>query len=189
MRRILVAVILLTGCGGAPAPKPAEAPPAKPPVKLTQFYSSTPVVARGQMGTLCYAAENASKLELLPPVEEVWPSPSRCFQVDPTKHHAFTLTAYGSDGSRDSKSVDLRQAGPAPRVFDLWASSLSIHPGEEVKVCFKVENAQSITAGPGNFSTETNCITDRPKKSTTYTLTAFGADNQEDSGTIPVTVK
>ncbi len=186
----LVPALLLSGCGSAPAPKPAvEAPAPKPPAKITQFYSSTPVVAKGAQGQLCYGVENASKVELNPPVEEVWPTPTRCFDVDPVAHSKFTLTAIGADGSRDSKTVSLRESGPAPRVFDLWASSLNVRPGEEVKVCFKVQNATEVTAGPGNFSRETNCITDRPSKTTTYKLVALGADGQEDSGSIPVTVK
>jgi hypothetical protein len=194
MRRTLLSLGIafsLVSCGGT-QPQTAPAKPvaeAKPPAKITQFYSSTPLVASGAKGTLCYGVENAVKVELVPPVEEVWPSPTRCFEVDPNGKATFTLTAIGADGSRDSKTVDLRRAGPAPRVFDLWASSLNIHPGEEVQVCFKVENATHVTAGPGEFSREKNCIRDRPAASTTYRIVASGVDGQQDTGNVPVTVK
>jgi len=191
MRVIFAALgpwLLLSGCGRAPAPAP-EAKPARPPAKITQFYSSTPLVAQGAKGTICYGVENAAKVELNPPVEEVWPSPTHCFEVTVGKKNTYTLTAVGADGSRDTKTVELREAGPAPQVFDLWASSLNIHPGEEVKVCFKVRNAASVTASPGTFSPETNCLTDRPARDTTYRMVARGADGQEDSGSVPVQVR
>src|SRR5579885_1814535 len=85
MRESIPAVVafILIGCGSGSAPsggqKPQTVPPPAAHVKITQFYSPDPLVPRGMSGKLCYGVENASKLELSPHADDVWPSPARCF--------------------------------------------------------------------------------------------------------------
>jgi hypothetical protein len=63
-----------------------------------------------------------------------------------------------------------------------------VHPGEAVKVCFKVENVRKVKASPGTLDPATNCVSDNPAKTTTYKITALVGDNQADSGTVTVKV-
>ena len=179
--------ILISACGNRP-PVGAENNPVKK-VKITRFYAAGNMIPKGLIGKLCYGVENAAKLELNPPSQDVWPAMSRCFEISPKQKTTYILTAYGEDGSKDEKSLDVKVAGEPPRLYDLWVSSQEVHRGELVRVCFKVANATTVKAGPGKFAQGLNCLNDNPKKTTTYWIVAYGADRQEDSGTVTVKVR
>jgi hypothetical protein len=181
----------LFGCGGnAPqAPQIAEKKPVEH-VKIVQFYAADPMIPRGAKGNLCYGVENAVKLELDPPADGVYPAMSRCIEISPPRRKTtYTLTAYGADGGKETKSVDVTAGAPPPRLYDLWVNAIEVHPGEAVKLCFKVENVQKIKVSPGTLDPATNCVSDNPSKTTTYKITALGGDNQVDSGTVTVKVR
>src|SRR5580700_9994345 len=109
MRYFVATLIVLecVSCGSGTAP-PTASPAPKPkaePVKITQFYAADPKIPKGLKGSLCYGVEHASKVELTPAVDDVWPSPTRCIEIAPKQSTRYTLTAYGDDGSRVSQSV------------------------------------------------------------------------------------
>jgi len=191
--RFLVVVLIAaacTSCGSGPSAKPtAEVKPKAVAVKVTQFYAEDTKIPRGVPGHLCYGVENASKVELSPADADVWPAQSRCIEVTPKQKTTYTLTAYGEDGSKDSKTLDVTVGAAPPRLYDLSVNSAQVHSGEQIVVCFKVENVTSVKAGPGHFDKGRNCITDRPSKTTVYKITAYGGDKQMDSGTVTVKVK
>jgi hypothetical protein len=189
---IIFLALLLFACGdNAPrTPQKAETKPVEH-VKIVQFYAAQPMIPKGMKGNLCYGVENAVRLELDPPAAEVYPAVSRCIEVSPDKSKrktTFTLTAYGKDGSKETKTAEVTAGAAPPRLYDLSVNSVDIHRGEEVKVCFKVENAQRVKASPGTLDPAVNCVSDRPSKTTTYKITAFGGDRQVDSGTVTVKV-
>jgi hypothetical protein len=187
-----LALVLVSGCGNTQQPKPvaAAASPSKPEhVKITQFYASQPMLPKGLKGTLCYGVEHASKVEISPAVEDLWPSPVRCIEISPRQKTTYTLTAVGEDGSQDKKSVDVIVGAAPPRLFDLSVNATQVKPGEKVTVCFKVENVREVKASPGKLDKGVNCIFDNPKKTTTYKIVAYGGDRQEDSGSVTVKVR
>jgi hypothetical protein len=188
---IVVLAIVCGNCGSGPsAAKPApDSKPKTAAARVTQFYAPDKKIPRGVKGSLCYGVENASKVELTPAVEVLWPSPVRCFEIAPKQNTSYIITAYGEDGSRDTKSVEVTVGSAPPRLYDLSATSAQVHSGEQVVVCFKVENVTSVKAGPGHFDKGANCITDRPKKTTVYKISALGRDNQVDSGSVTVKVR
>jgi len=198
MRVVLAAIAasLTFGCGTAPPPAASLSPEKTPSaekktaghVKITQFYSTQPMLPKGMKGSLCYGVEHASKVELMPAVEELWPSPARCFDISPKQKTTYTLTAHGEDGSEETKKVDVTVGAPPPRLYDLSVNATKVHPGNKVTVCFKVENVRDVKASPGKLDRSVNCVMDNPKKTTTYKITAYGGDRQEDSGTVTVTV-
>lgn len=101
-------------------PEPARArPPAGVPaeldtreLKILMFYA-TRVPAPGEPFTICYGVLNAGRVELDPPLAELYPSISRCVEVSVRKDTRFTLRAYGRAGESVSASFDLpvRAAG------------------------------------------------------------------------------
>jgi len=93
----------------APRQKVAEDPLAKygGQVQIVQFYSSNGIIAHGGKAQLCYGAVNAKEVRLDPPVEKVWPSLSRCFDVAPAKTTHYTLTAEGADHKAVTASLDI----------------------------------------------------------------------------------
>ena len=187
---LAVAALFLLSCGKA-APTVTATGEKKVPehAKITQFYAAQPMLPKGIKGNLCYGVEHASKVEMTPAVEEVWPSPVRCFEIAPKQKTTYTLTAYGDDGSRDTKTVEVEVGAAPPRLYDLSVNATQVHAGERVMVCFKVANVKEVKASPGKLDRRVNCVMDNPKKTTTYRIVAYGGDQQEDSGTVTVQVR
>jgi hypothetical protein len=169
--------------------------PAVPRAKITEFKVTPSFIPTGITGKLCYGVENAVKLDLNPPVEELLPATERCIDIAPKQTTTYTLTAFGKDAkdkdgkdNEDTKSLEVRVGAPPPRLSNISATPTGIKRGAAVKVCFKVENAKSVKVSPGKLDRRTNCLVDRPKKTTTYRITALGQDREEDSGTVTVQV-
>jgi len=74
---------------------------------IIAFYVSPGMIRQGESAQLCYGVSNAKTVSLDPPVEEVWPSASRCFDVSPKKTTTFTLTAEGARGEKKTQSLEL----------------------------------------------------------------------------------
>ena len=179
--------LFLIGCGAA-SDKPAVAAPKPMKLKITQFYSPTPKIAKGQSGQICYGVEGAKELELTPPVEKLWPAVARCFDVKPTGKTEYALKATGEDGKSESKTLTIAVGAAAPRVYDLWISALDVQAGQPVQLCFKTENARKINISAGKLNLEKGCLLDNPMKTTTYKVTAIGGDNEIDTGSVTVKV-
>jgi hypothetical protein len=180
LRHILLCcgLIMLAGCSKAVVPKP----------KITEFKANPSSLAMGLSGKLCYGVENAARLYLTPQVEPILPASENCIDIAPKQTIVYTLTAVGADGDQDTKQVEVKVGAPPPRISDLKANSTQVRKGALVRVCFKVQNAKSVEGKPGKLNRKTNCLTDYPKKTTIYRVTAHGGDKEEDSGTVTVKV-
>jgi hypothetical protein len=75
---------------------------------ILAFYVSPGAIHKGDSAQLCYGVSNAKTVTLDPPVAEMWPSASRCFDITPTKTTNYTLTATDAQGAKKSVSVELR---------------------------------------------------------------------------------
>ncbi len=67
-----------------------------------------PVVHPGEPATLCYGVSNAKAVRIEPPVEDVWPSYSRCVQVTAREDTTFKLIAEDATGHTETASVPLQ---------------------------------------------------------------------------------
>ena len=76
-------------------------------VKIVQFYTTPDAITKGRKALLCYSVVNATVVRLDPPVERVWPSMSRCFEVAPTRSTRYTLTAGGADHKTTSETIEV----------------------------------------------------------------------------------
>jgi len=187
-----VVFVLLQGCSSPPRTAGTEKKPSSTPkVQITGFYTSPGAIPKGGTGNLCYGVESASKVELDPPVAEVWPAQTRCFEIKASGPSKYTLKAIGADGQTDVKTIDITTAEvtPTPRLYDLWVNSLEVKAGEEVKLCFKGSNAVKLEASPGDFYPGPGCIQDHPHKTTTYRIAAVGKDGQRDTRDVTVKVR
>jgi hypothetical protein len=77
-------------------------------LRILQFYTREGEIAHGEKALLCYGVVNASAVRLDPPVESVWPSVSRCFEVKPARTTRYTLTAEGADHASVSESLEIK---------------------------------------------------------------------------------
>lgn len=73
--------------------------------KILSFYATPAVVHAGEAVQLCYGVSNAKIVKLEPQTNPVWPSVSRCVDVNPKKTTEYTLTI--EDGSGNSKTSTL----------------------------------------------------------------------------------
>jgi hypothetical protein len=173
--------------------------------KITMFYPATPVVRPGANVTVCYGVENAVSLTLDPAVEELTPSLNRCFEAPVPRETEFKLTARGAGGDEVMASftvgVSKDAGGPTraertttgPVIASFTAEPSQIASGAPpVKLCYQAANAQSVTVQPKVADlggAMMGCFYAPTEKTTTYVLTAHGANGSQDVKRVTVTVR
>jgi len=182
--RVLLTSVLLLGSCSHPA---ATVRDASKTARITQFYARESAVPKGEKTVLCYVVENAKTVRIEPPVDKVWPAISRCFEIAPSAATTYILTAEGEDKQSVTKSVTVQIGSALPKIIEVVVNSLSVHAGELVRVCYKVKNAKSVKIEPG--TPDHGCVVDKPRKTTTYTVTAYNTEGATDSERVTVTVK
>ena len=186
---LLIPALVLCSCSrpAATVPEPAKT------ARITQFYALEPMLPKGEKTMLCYGVENAKAVRIRPPVERVWPAISRCFDIEPSTATTYTLTAEGEDRQPVTQSLTVQIGSALPKIIEVVVSSLSVHAGEQVRVCYKVKNAKSVKISPGTLvnvpTPEHGCVVDKPAKTTTYTVTALNAEGISDTERATVTLK
>lgn len=192
---IMVAAVTLvvTGCT-APAPKSAEtkSPETALPPKITQFYATAPQLHRGEQETLCYGVENATYVWVSPPRQVLTTSHSRCFDVAPSQTTVYRLTAEGADGKSVFQEVTVEVGAPKAKIVEVRVSTLNAKRGETVSICYDVLNVQSVTIEPIHYkagSRLSGCTTHQPTATTTYTLSAIGANGEKDQEKVTVKIQ
>jgi hypothetical protein len=192
-RTMLAAVALIVLSASCGRQTPPERPKAAAPelVAITQFYTSASSVANGEKALLCYGVENARTVWLEPPRQELSAALSRCVEVAPEATTTYILTAEGSDGKSVSKTLTVPVGAARARIVNVNVSSLSVKPGELVNLCYSVENAKSVTIAPiapEGLNKAKGCVSDQPRQSTTYVVTAIGGGGDRDQEKVTVTV-
>lgn len=186
-----IAALALTACSRPtpPAAEPAKAPQSTPP-RITQFYSTTPQLSRGEKGMVCYGVENAKSVWLTPPRQELSAALSRCVEVAPGETTTYTLTAEGA-GGRTTKDLTVTVGAAKPRIIEVRVSALEVKRGTPVSICYKVENAASVRIEPAlpPMQSNPNCGVANPDRTTTYTVTALGAGGARDQERVTVKVR
>ncbi len=77
-------------------------------LKILDFYASAGSVRRGQHATICYGVNDAESVHIDPPVEQLHPAVSHCFQVAPRRDTEYKLTAADRAGHARSESLTIR---------------------------------------------------------------------------------
>jgi hypothetical protein len=183
----LFAVLLTPACSRAPqpAPKPTES------VRITQFYTTTPQLPRGEKGLICYGVENAKSVWLSPPRRELSAAMARCVEVEPSETTTYTLTAEDGAGKQATQDLTVTLGAAVAKIIEVQVSSVDIKTGDPVSICYKVKNAKSVKVSPMIAPSPgmPNCVVDSPKKTTTYTITATGAGGDRDEEHVTVKVR
>jgi hypothetical protein len=148
-------------------------------------------VPRGEKGLVCYGVENAKTVWLAPPKREVSAALARCVDVEPSGQTTYTLTAEGADGKTVTQDVALGSGPARVHIVNVDISAAEVKPGDTVSICYKVDNAQSVTVDPVHFragSLRNGCLTDRPTKTTTYVVRATGGSGDTDEERVTIKV-
>jgi hypothetical protein len=77
-------------------------------LKILDFYASAGTIRRGQQATICYGVNDAQSVRIDPPVEQLHPAVSHCFQVAPRRDTEYKLTAADRSGHALSQSLTIR---------------------------------------------------------------------------------
>lgn len=191
----MLALCLLGGCSGSKQ-QPSETKQELKPVfdlKITQFYSDPAVVRGTGKANLCYGVEGATKVTLDPPVEDMWPSMVRCFEVSPKVTTEYKLTAENAGGQKVSQKTMIQVGPPTVKIVEVSINSLTVKPGESFPFCVRAINATSWKLSAGQWrnppDSRGGCAVDYPKQTTTYVITAVGAMGETDSERVTATVQ
>jgi hypothetical protein len=188
-----IAFCCLADCNNSkPTPAPATTAAAPDAVRITQFYATQPRLPRGEKELLCYGVENAKTVWLAPPRQELSAALSRCVEVNPTATTTYTLTAEGTGGPAATKDVTVTLGGERVKIVDVTVSALSVKAGDTVSICVHSKGAASVEVEPLHFRTANrteSCTLDHPKQTTTYAVTATGADGDQDHERVTVKVQ
>ena len=189
---LLVAVAgwMVAGCSRPEAPAPKAA--AVEPVRITQLYSNASNIGKGEKALVCYGVENAKAVWLEPPRQELSAALSRCVEVTLEATTTYTLTAQGADGKSVTQSLTVPVGPPLAKIVNVNVTSLAVKPGEPVEICYTVEGAKAVTIEPVHYvggSGSKGCVTDQPRKATTYVVTAIGSGGNKDQERVTVKVQ
>lgn len=184
---------LLAGCSGGEKTAPVSEAPAAPAVKITQFYANPPSIPKGEKALLCYGVEGAASVRIEPPVEQLSPALTRCFEVAPKEGTTYKLIAQGRAGGQAEKTITVDVGSARPVLFDLSMNAPRVKPGDLVSFCFQSKNATAVRGTPGKFQHGGNvakdCLVDQPSKTTTYEVVVSNAQGLSDRASMTVEVK
>jgi hypothetical protein len=97
-----------------------------------------------------------------------------------------------AEKQRASDQAAIEQLGGSELAIQMLYATPEIGRGETAQVCFGVANAKSVTLEPQSnpvWPSHNLCVDVKPKKTTTYTLTATGADGKAVTQQVTVAVK
>ena len=93
---------------------------------------------------------------------------------------------------RESDQVAIEQLGGSELSIQMLYATPRIHRGETAQVCYGVANAKTVTLEPQSspvWPSHNLCVDVKPAKTTTYTLTATGADGKSVTQTVSIEVR
>ncbi len=79
-------------------------------LKILNFYASPGAIHRGQQSLICYGVNAAEHVRIEPPVEQLHPALSHCFQVSPVRDTDYKLSADDRAGHTVTASVSVKVA-------------------------------------------------------------------------------
>jgi hypothetical protein len=169
------ATVLVGAAGGGGLPR------------IIRFTPSPMDIQAGNNSRLSWLVENADQVNItsLGTVGLTGEAP-----VSPTANTLYTLTATNAFGSVSSTvGINVRPAPPipppAPTISCTVSPSVLTTPGEAVNLSFNAQNTRVVTFnGVGTSSP----VVVRPTATTTYTLIAYGANDQTAQCQATVTV-
>ena len=92
---------------------------------------------------------------------------------------------------REQDQAAIEQLGGSELSIQMLYATRQIRRGETAQVCYGVANAKSVTLEPQSnqvWPSHNLCVDVKPVKTTTYTLTATGADGKAVSQQVTVAV-
>ncbi len=77
-------------------------------LKILNFYASPGAIHRGQQSLICYGVNAAEHVRIEPPVEQLHPALSHCFNVSPDRDTDYKLSADDRAGHTVTASLSVK---------------------------------------------------------------------------------
>lgn len=137
------------------------------------FSAEPTIIQLGALSTLTWTSSNATSVSIDNGIGSIALNGSKT--VTPSQTTTYTLTARGTGGTVTAQVEVQVNTTPAPTVT-LTAAPQTIFPGETSLLCWRTENADSVSIdnNVGDVATE-GTIQVTPAATTTYTATATNA--------------
>lgn len=188
----LLAVVLMTGCAEAPK-KGADTKAAAPAARILNFYASPSSMEKGGDVLLCYGVEGASWVKVDPPVEDLKPSLSRCFQVKPEATTVYTLSVEGASQKAEVTVTPAQPKAEKKHLIKFFvAAPMEARSGEKVTLCYGVQDTKAVKITPSaqeHRPSDKICFTETVTATTAFKLVAIGDGGVMQAKTVEVKVK
>jgi hypothetical protein len=79
-------------------------------LKILDFYATPGAIRRGGHSTICYGVNDAERVRIEPPVEQLHPAISHCIEVSPLRDTDYKLTAEDHAGHAVTQRLTIKVA-------------------------------------------------------------------------------
>jgi hypothetical protein len=157
------------------------------PVRVIRFAATPASVTPGGHTQLDWVVEGADSVTITPGPGNVDPK-TGTFDVAPTQTTTYTLSAKGPGGTVTANTTVTVASASDPRIIRFDASPTNIQAGGSSTLSWTTEGANQVSiSGIGPVDSSGSRLVS-PTVTTTYTLTAQGADGRQVTAPVVVTV-
>jgi len=157
-------------------------------LQVVRFTATPSQIAAGQSSTLAWNVTNATSVSISGVGSGL--NAQGTATVSPTTTTTYTLTATGASGQTVTATVTVTVGASKPAIIRFAAAPLHINQGQSSLLSWSTTGASTVTINNGVGSVPVNGSQNvSPSQTTTYTLTATGADGVTSvSAAVTVTV-
>ena len=160
---------------------------AAPQIRILRFDATPNTIQPGGTANLAWVVEGADTVSITPGPGNVDAHQGR-LDVSPTSTTQYTLTARARDRQITSTATVTVSASLGARIIRFEATPTNIQPGEAATLSWTTQDATQVTIeGIGAVDPNGSRVV-TPPQTTTYTLTARGADGRSVTAPVVVTV-
>jgi len=163
---------------------------ARPPEIIIARFTATPDrTTRGSSALLEWNVEGATDISISPEIGTVQRAGTRTVTPNDTTTYTLTARAAGIPDQRATVTVTVGALVSDPRIVRFEATPTNIISGESSTLSWTTEGATRVTISgiAGDLPTSGSRVV-TPTQTTTYTITAFGADGRSVTAPLIVTV-
>jgi outer membrane protein OmpA-like peptidoglycan-associated protein len=155
--------------------------------QIVRFAANPASIPTGGQTTLSWSTNNATSVSISPGVGTV--SANGSTTVSPTATTVYTLSATGTDGKTVTATAQVTVGAVTAQIVRFAASPSTIGLGASSTLSWSTSHATSVSISPGIGTVSANgSTTVSPAMTTSYTLSATGADGNTVTAVATVTV-
>jgi len=179
--------ISATGTDGKTVTAAAQVTVGAVTAQIVRFVANPSSIATGASTTLSWSTSNATTVSIAPGIGSV--SANGSIAVSPAATTIYTISATGTDGKTVTATAQVTVGAVTAQILRFAASPNTIGLGASTTLSWSTSNATSISISPTVGTVTANgSTTVSPATTTSYTLSATGADGKTVTAVTTVTV-